>query len=458
MHLNSRSALLASALLLAATLSVTLSACDALTQNELTEPALMLAPIPEGATLLGSTAPGLGGAALGKTGFMPDGASAYGCLVSTPDPTGEHAYRYRAFYLSFPEDVLAEADGQSETVTLTLGSQTLLAETPRDWPVVVRRAQCLLPKSDAARQMVRDQLRRIDVSALPETWQGEPAEHPDGAASSLGKAGSWECMSWWVEQVCSQDAEGNLHSCVTTKVECTHWQYISAWEPIGGDGPGGGWNGGGDDDDPCAPAENGGIPFGCGGGGGPTFPDEDPCETDDEVIDQLAAAGELDAIWEASNADAPALERRERGRWIVRGANGDLAFVDIGGQSMECGINTGPMPTNAVGFVHTHPFGIGENNVGCALQELIDDGIPMAMVDMMRSGQIALTTDKIYTGGPSGFDRDALGAIRTQMRTQGDMSEPIGVMIDKNGVHRFGETPDHPEGASYEPCGYDVAP
>lgn len=195
----------------------------------------------------------------------------------------------------------------------------------------------------------------------------------------------------------------------------------------------------------CKPPLSSDIPpcydgGGCGGGDpiptggtGPVcedcFPDEEPpCRTGDPVLDDPAVQDGFSDLWEASNPDASDPNaRQERGGWIVREPTGALkvvAFSDVtyGGCTIYANDGYSPNPPgNAVGWVHTHPFGFDEIAYACGFVDW--GGTGLRIIPKYR-GQVS-----------SG---DALVGDRINQRLQAVGKPTVdGYMIDKGGIKRF---------------------
>lgn len=146
---------------------------------------------------------------------------------------------------------------------------------------------------------------------------------------------------------------------------------------VQGCGPG---SGGGD---PTDPGEGGGG--GGGGGGGtnppePQCPDWDPncsyeelepdtCVTNDPVINDPVVEAAFAQLWANSNPNAPQPERLEQAAWIVQTSYGlDIipwTNADFGPCTISPHVGTFSIPTNAIAWIHTHPFTEGEVQTSC---------------------------------------------------------------------------------------------
>lgn len=140
--------------------------------------------------------------------------------------------------------------------------------------------------------------------------------------------------------------------------------------------PGGGEGGGGSIGDP---GHGGG-----GGGGGsspPQCPDFDPdcgydeepqpdtCVTNDPVLNDPVTEAAFAQLWANSNVSAPQPERREQAAWIVQTQFGLQVIpwtdADFGPCTISPHVGTFSIPTNAIAWVHTHPFTEGELQTSC---------------------------------------------------------------------------------------------
>ena len=263
--------------LLASAATFLLASCDALApvDERGTRPAeggeLRLAPIPAGAGLLPASegdvpaagAPMTHGNSAKKR--FPEGASAYGCFVSTIDPNGApFAYRYEQFYLHFPRGIVEQAGGRVQYVEASFNSETLYAEDePHEEAVVGRWVRCRIPQAEEATKLLSKQLKRFRARQAGETGANEKAAParsvaPRGtAASTQGAArtsSTGGCMNWvWIEVIQVYPE----YALVARKV-CTDFES----------GGGGGGSGGG-----SGSGTGGGAGSGFGGGGGGGFGD-----------------------------------------------------------------------------------------------------------------------------------------------------------------------------------------
>jgi hypothetical protein len=177
--------------------------------------------------------------------------------------------------------------------------------------------------------------------------------------------------------------------------------------------------------DPCADP----YAYGCGGGGGggggggtaPTEPEPEPepadtCRTGDPIVDDPEVSQGLALLWQQSNPDANMWQRKEKAGWIVEYPAGQFSVLAWTGgtESFACGdypAQSGPSQGKIVGFVHTHPYSVGEAIANCQLTQVTH-----------------------YKGVPSGEDRKTSIRLGAAL----GMSAPLpGYIIDKDGYYRF---------------------
>lgn len=200
--------------------------------------------------------------------------------------------------------------------------------------------------------------------------------------------------------------------------ECDPWQDIN-WceEPTDpGDGTCVTAVGAGDADE-VASTE------GCSGPGGPggTAPpddnaDPDTCDTGDQILDDPEFSAGLRSLWSQSKPDANLYSRVEKAGWIVEYPAGEFSVVQWTGgvERFGCGDYSNlavPQQGKIVGFVHTHPYEVGEAITDCSFR-----------------------TVQIYDGTPSDFDRRASVQLGTVLGRSGPLP---GYIIDKDGYYRY---------------------
>jgi len=163
---------------------------------------------------------------------------------------------------------------------------------------------------------------------------------------------------------------------------------------------------------------------GCGGGGAPGGggtptdpppPSPDTCNTGDPIVDDRQVTEGLASLWAQSNPDANLYSRVEKAGWIVEYPAGQFSIMQFTGtERFGCGdYRNVPMPAQGtvVGFVHTHPYQVGENIVDCSLRSV-----------------------QTYDGTPSDVDRKTSVALGNHF----GLGRPLpGYIIDKDGYYRY---------------------
>lgn len=192
----------------------------------------------------------------------------------------------------------------------------------------------------------------------------------------------------------------------------------------------------GGDHNPGTDPPPGGDPGGGGGGGGSGGTEPPPgdttvtdttCNTGDPVIDTQAVQEAFDSLWARSNVDANLAQRRERGGWIVSTSTGYAVVPFVSLETSFCrmkGDEDFPTSGAVVGFVHTHPYSVGELIVNCEFQFWE------------------------YKGRPSSMDIKMGLALGSQLGWGGALP---GYILDTSGIRAFAK--DQPS-RSYDRCGY----
>lgn len=144
-------------------------------------------------------------------------------------------------------------------------------------------------------------------------------------------------------------------------------------------------------------------------------PPADTCKTGDPIVDDPQVSEGLASLWAQSNPDANLYQRVEKAGWIVEYPAGQFSIMQFTGtERFGCGdYRNVPMPAQGtvVGFVHTHPYAVGENIADCS----------------MRSVQT-------YDGTPSDVDRKSSVALGNHF----GLGRPLpGYIIDKDGYYRY---------------------
>ncbi|MCR9133150.1 MAG: hypothetical protein NXI08_11265 [bacterium] len=180
------------------------------------------------------------------------------------------------------------------------------------------------------------------------------------------------------------------------------------------------------------------------------IPEEEPCETGDENIDDPNVQEALNEIWEDSNADATdQFDRKEQGGWIIENPiTGKKSFQEFPNswQRLPCKIEVPEsitIPSNTIGIVHTHPFTTGEKMYSClgapnmVIAEMIEDVNP-DIIEIYENQPSPGDLDMIKTINEHGFDLD-------------------GYIIDEQGIVNYDEETvkdDSSTMKNYERCAY----
>ena len=316
----------------------------------------------------------------------------YPCNWSRPARSGPLRYRYGHASVQFPRG------------EVTPGGKTTLfrviARPAGGEPVFA--AACAIPATEAA---VARMYRFFGLADAGST-----------ALAASDDASARQCT--WVNGACVFEPIGDPVS------PCPRSTASDPAEAIGD----GACTGGGD-------PEWGGVPYepppDDSGGGGDPGGDEplppDPCATGDPVIDSEQVQDALQSLWTQSDPGANLAQRREQAGWIVRSSSGYSVVRFQNVQRSFCGaegFEPFPQGVEIVGFVHTHPYDVGETILNCSYQI-----IP-------------------YEGKPSEFDL----VMSSRLGEQLGRAEPLpGYIIDGDGIRRFAQgTPT----TSYERCGY----
>ena len=251
---------------------------------------MRLTPVPDGARLLplpgGERSPSSPGPAPSSRADAPEGASPYGCLISTRDPDGEpYPWRYDDAYLHFPERILRKADGKRALLRLVLKNKDDNTET-------VRRARCRIPAIEEAVRLVEERLGALPEASKQDTkaLQSAAAMQQHGAATSgdhddLVKYLPDGCKKAVVVGRYREDGSFDLKS-----VECMEWYTVKESSPPSGGGSGGSggsglgdgfgdFSGGGSDGNQCDSDDL--------GGSSSSLYEEDVCGEEQPVEDPI---------------------------------------------------------------------------------------------------------------------------------------------------------------------------
>ena len=172
-----------------------------------------------------------------------------------------------------------------------------------------------------------------------------------------------------------------------------------------------------------------------GGGGTPsddpppgdTIPSDTACRaTGDTLVDKTQVQDAFDTVWAGSNADASdSWHRRERGGWILKTATGYVFQEFTDWRSEPCAmvpLSDGALtsPNNAIAWIHSHPFKVGEIPNSCKRLD-------------RRTGLIVVST---YLGVPSPDDIVTGEEINNRRNARG-LPSIDGFILDKDGIRRF---------------------
>ncbi|MGM0705398.1 MAG: hypothetical protein ACQETP_05715, partial [Bacteroidota bacterium] len=175
---------------------------------------LALAPMPTGSELLapGEPAP--------KSNAD---ASAYGCCYLASRPYSDEV-AFDSRYLHFPEEVVAEAGNDTRRVAWGIEAQ---AETASDF-TGVRYMHCIIPDTDAAEQLAREQTldERLEAAAYQAVRDAE------------GVVSKSSCYTVTMREViyCVGPSADDLHTCTFAEYNVQVCENGGSGEP---DGPGG---------------------------------------------------------------------------------------------------------------------------------------------------------------------------------------------------------------------------
>lgn len=318
--------------------------------------------------------------------------SLYSCMVGVQNAP-QAPNRYGQFFLHFPGEAVGfHPQSGWYDFRLLREDGTLLAA-----------ARCAIPATPAATRLIERFFgKRYGLVRRTDTG---------GEATLMGCVSEGECA---------------LEPLVVTAEQPEDTDYTDPCDvnPFGQEctgpyGDGGGYSSGGGD---------GGS--GGDGSGDSSDPDAatDPCNTGDPLIDSPEVQAGFDSIWAQSNysPEAPQSERREVGGWIIQTASGYSFQQFTNVETKPCGIDLPPdgKPANAVGFVHTHPWAIGEKQTSCE--------------PIMFAGRAFYPE---YKGESSNWDDKAAEALNLP-----------GYILDANGITKFDKS-----GATlarHDRCGY----
>ncbi len=318
------------------------------------------------------------------------------CSVSSPNPGALPARRYRfdSVKLRFPADVLDAAGGRTRLVRLRFGR-----ESPGESDLtVVREAECLIPDTDHAMDLVIEALAGARVGR-PGDWRGARMAGPGRRATASLAVPSRPLASFMLSVSplatlsCLPLANLVLASASACYWEWVEYEYCSSysWGPCSDWQTGwrqeyvcDGGGGGGDPDCEVDPGQPGCGPYGPGvivldpkdaenppPSGDPDGPDDpEPCDTGDPVIDAPGFATGAQLMRDASNMDVSRYQDRQEtfGMAVPDGLGGWLVqpFLQDDQYAFRTWDRASPKVPHASTLapgavpIHTHPFRDGE--------------------------------------------------------------------------------------------------
>jgi hypothetical protein len=308
--------------------------------------------------------------------------SPYGCVLSTLNPEGsEHLYNYQGFFIKFPPEVYRQARGKTVIRAFHYSSSEVSERTPNflEKEGTVRFVNCKIPDSDLAIEMLELEFSKFESNSWAlDTIQPEKINADETEVfkqqSTTGE--------WWFECVLTptgfsigiyDENDEELYRIYFYDVDCS-WVYYEDEGNVGGDSGGG--------NDPNPPCDNEmDLCFEDPGGGSPVPPPpsdpcegenppvycENPCETQNDHIDAIESQITMENAWAASygpeNNPFPHNQRNEK-IFVITDNNGQYNFIEIESTDVSsCHINISgfSLPSNAVGFFHTHPYAPNES-------------------------------------------------------------------------------------------------
>ncbi len=336
---------------------------------------LAMAPIPSGARLLALPGETDAGVETARRGRQPDGASEYGCLVSTlGDGTGA-AYDYDAVYTRFPNAIVEAAGGRVRTMTVVLRSAagpewagTAVRGVEDDGGAVVRVARCRLPDTPEAVRLVKEGLRRFRESSWAGTVERAGSARAAGGGETARTSGG--CLLYDQVWSCVRSQPG---SCFLLSEECLVWDTVRT-DPWGGGGSGPGT--GGSSPDPCENTDGTATSQLCVGGpdGGAGVDPEDK----DLYCKNGGRSPAIMSLLQRSGSGLRDMYNASRSAGLEMAAFGVPSLVNPGSFDIlpvrsygyQCGCEASPnlplslrdeLPeSDQIFLMHTHPFGDGE--------------------------------------------------------------------------------------------------
>lgn len=348
--------------------------------------------------------------------------SSYSCLISTlANEEAEYNYWNISYWVHIPDEIVKEAEGKTILKAFIYSDEHAGEKAGSFGEIsnVVRVAQCLIPDSEKAFEIMDEEFKKFRKRSWIDSERVRKV-------ANIKEKGDWECSSWYTVYICQYNTQTDTYyNCKVSEPICAEWVYIE------GEDSGGGGGTGGPSDDPGYCDPNGLDPcFDEGDGGSTPVPPcseanppewcSNPCETGDPILDNTGIQEALELIWEASKTSLPIAQRVEQGGYITQ-SNGKYKFISFPKtwSKFACGINLpsnwkNSIPSNTVALVHSHPFFVGENTTASNV--------------CGSSGEVS------YTSLHSQDDRDMLQEVGND---QGNFGIK-GYVIDGNNIVRYG--------------------
>jgi hypothetical protein len=257
-------------------------------------------------------------------------------VFSVRDSTGAW-YNYYLQPLGFSPEAMDEAQGETQLFVFELDPDTLgsvsritVANIPSGTISMIEFEQWILPMTNLKNKsnstfVTEDCGWEIDVPGGSACWEG--------GCSYYDPEYGYYC----------NDNNGNDYD--------PNWN----WPKSGGGGGSSRGSESGSDEDDCRP------PYCI------TDDDPEPCDTNDEIMNDNNIQNKLVELWQQSNTDLQIEERSEQGGFIVESNGGyDIVNFSPDWASSVCEITLpsnylDTIPNNVVGIVHTHPFFEGDD-------------------------------------------------------------------------------------------------
>ncbi|HEX8674174.1 MAG TPA: hypothetical protein VF710_19915 [Longimicrobium sp.] len=329
--------------------------------------------------------PGAESSARWSVASAPKSESPYMCYLSMRiSDDGPARYAYKHVRVDFPKPFIGD-NGETAVLRYVWKNE---GEEP------VAAANCRVPRTPEAIAFMD---RRLAVHGRRRRRDG--GEKDDGTVSTMDYTDCWTNSRG--ERVCP--IEGIIVS------PPPYYQAPQPYDPYANEPC---WAS-------CAGGASQGYNDGLGYGWDPgTPPEPGPCATGNTFIDDPKLGEGFSEAWRASNADAALGDRKEQYGWIVKTESG-YRIHSLGAGNV-CGADfTMAEPPEGydavVGFIHTHPYTVGEFVPQCGADGRINNIGP-------------------YPGEPSSFDRTASEQLGAAL----GRGQPLaGIILDANGIRLF---------------------